>query len=54
VHVCSQRRWGYRDPESQAFIESWFRKLKERAVRRFVIPPLVTINALLSAVGVSR
>src|SRR5262249_51595494 len=27
------RRGGYRDPESQAFIESWFGKLKEREVR---------------------
>ena len=26
------RRGGYRDPESQAFIESWFGKLKERQV----------------------
>jgi putative transposase len=26
------RRGGYRDPESQAFIESWFSKLKEREV----------------------
>jgi hypothetical protein len=26
------RRGGYRDPESQAFIENWFRKLKEREV----------------------
>ncbi len=26
------RRGGYRDPESQAFIESWFSKLKERCV----------------------
>jgi putative transposase len=25
-------RRGYRDPESQAFIESWFSKLKERCV----------------------
>jgi len=25
---------GYRDPESQAFIESWFRYLKERCVWR--------------------
>src|SRR5438093_9877517 len=25
---------GYRDPESQAFIESWFGKLKERLVWR--------------------
>ena len=29
--VC-HRRGGYRDPESQAFIESWFGKLKEREV----------------------
>jgi putative transposase len=28
------RRGGYRDPESQAFIESWFGKLKERCVWR--------------------
>ena len=26
------RRGGYRDPESQAFIETWFGKLKEREV----------------------
>ncbi|MCA1701059.1 MAG: IS3 family transposase [Actinobacteria bacterium] len=31
--VC-HRRGGYRDPESQAFIESWFAKLKERCVWR--------------------
>ncbi|HEY6398477.1 MAG TPA: IS3 family transposase [Solirubrobacteraceae bacterium] len=30
----AQRRGGYRDPESQAFIESWFRYLKERCVWR--------------------
>jgi putative transposase len=30
----AQRRGGYRDPESQAFIESWFGKLKERCVWR--------------------
>ena len=28
------RRGGYRDPESQAFIESWFGKLKERCIWR--------------------
>ena len=28
----AHRRGGYRDPESQAFIESWFGKLKERCV----------------------
>jgi len=30
----THRRGGYRDPESQAFIESWFAKLKEREVWR--------------------
>ncbi len=30
----TDRRGGYRDPESQAFIESWFGTLKERLVRR--------------------
>jgi putative transposase len=28
----THRRGGHRDPESQAFIESWFGKLKEREV----------------------
>jgi putative transposase len=28
----AHRRGGYRDPESQAFIESWFGKLKERCI----------------------
>jgi hypothetical protein len=28
------RRGGYRDPESQAFIESWFGKLKQRLAWR--------------------
>lgn len=30
----AHRRGGYRDPESQAFIESWFAKLKARCVWR--------------------
>ena len=30
----THRRGGYRDPESQAFIESWFGKLKRREVWR--------------------
>ena len=30
AHGVTHRRGGYRDPESQAFIESWFGKLKER------------------------
>ena len=29
-----RRRDGYRDPESQALIESWFGKLKERLIWR--------------------
>lgn len=30
----AHRRGDYRDPESQAFIESWFSKLKERLIWR--------------------
>jgi len=33
-HGITHRRGGYRDPESQAFIESWFSKLKERCIWR--------------------
>ncbi len=33
-HGVTHRRGGYRDPESQALIESWFGKLKERLVWR--------------------
>ena len=33
-HAITHRRGGYRDPESQAFIESWFSKLKQRCVWR--------------------
>ena len=33
-HKIAHRRGGYRDPESQAFIESWFSKLKLRCVWR--------------------
>jgi putative transposase len=33
-HEVTHRRGGYRDPESQAFIESWFSKLKLRCVWR--------------------
>ena len=32
--AITHRRGGYRDPESQAFIESWFSKLKLRCVWR--------------------
>ena len=34
AHTIAHRRGGYRDPESQAFIESWFGKLKQRCVWR--------------------
>ncbi|MDQ6853141.1 MAG: integrase core domain-containing protein, partial [Actinomycetota bacterium] len=30
----THRRGGYRDPESQAFIESWFGRLKHRLIWR--------------------
>jgi transposase InsO family protein len=33
-HEITHRRDGYRDPESQAFIESWFSTLKQRCVWR--------------------
>jgi putative transposase len=33
-HGIAHRRGGYRDPESQAFIESWFSKLKQRLIWR--------------------
>ena len=33
-HGITHRRGGYRDPESQAFIESWFAKLKQRCIWR--------------------
>lgn len=33
-HEIVHRRGGYRDPESQAFIESWFSTLKQRCVWR--------------------
>jgi putative transposase len=32
--AITHRRGGYRDPESQAFIESWFSKLKQRCIWR--------------------
>jgi transposase InsO family protein len=32
--AITHRRGGYRDPERQAFIESWFSKLKQRCVWR--------------------
>ena len=42
------RRGGYRDPESQAFIESWFGKLKERLIWR---SELETLDEAREAIG---
>lgn len=33
-HGVAHRRGGYRDPEREAFIESWFSTLKRRCVSR--------------------
>jgi transposase InsO family protein len=43
------RRGGYRDPESQAFIESWFSKLKERLVWRSEFETLEEARAAIAA-----
>jgi putative transposase len=43
------RRGGYRDPESQAFIESWFGKLKEREVWRTEYETLEQARAAIAA-----
>jgi putative transposase len=43
------RRGGYRDPESQAFIESWFGKLKEREVWRAEYETLEQARAAIGA-----
>jgi putative transposase len=45
----AHRRGGYRDPESQAFIESWFSKLKERLVWRMEFETLEQLRAELVA-----
>lgn len=44
----AHRRGGHRDPESQAFIESWFGKLKERCVWR---EEFETIDQARDAIG---
>jgi len=44
----AHRRGGYRDPESQAFIESWFGKLKERLIWR---SEFETIDEAREAIG---
>ena len=45
----AHRRGGYRDPESQAFIESWFGKLKERCVWREEFETLDEARAAIGA-----
>lgn len=45
----AHRRGGYRDPESQAFIESWFSKLKERLVWRSEFETLEEARAAVAA-----
>jgi putative transposase len=45
----SHRRGGYRDPESQAFIESWFSKLKERLIWRMEFETLEQLRYELTA-----
>lgn len=45
----AHRRGGYRDPESQAFIESWFGKLKEREVWRSEYETLDDARAAIGA-----
>lgn len=43
------RRGGYRDPESQAFIESWFSKLKLRCIWREEFETLEQARAAIGA-----
>ncbi len=45
----AHRRGGYRDPESQAFIESWFRYLKERCIWRNEFETLDQARELIAA-----
>jgi putative transposase len=45
----AHRRGGYRDPESQAFIESWFRYLKERCIWRSEFETLDDARAAIAA-----
>ena len=48
-HGVAHRRGGYRDPESQAFIESWFSKLKERCVWRHEFETLDQAREVIAA-----
>ena len=45
----THRRGGYRDPESQAFIESWFRYLKQRCVWRHEFETLEQAREVIAA-----
>ena len=45
----AHRRGGYRDPESQAFIECWFRYLKERCVWRHEFETLDQAREVIAA-----
>jgi putative transposase len=45
----THRRGGYRDPESQAFIESWFSKLKLRCIWREEFETLEQARAAIGA-----
>jgi putative transposase len=45
----THRRGGYRDPESQAFIESWFRYLKERCIWRHELETLDQAREVIAA-----
>ena len=45
----AHRRGGYRDPESQAFIESWFAKLKERCFWRHEFETLDQAREVIAA-----
>jgi putative transposase len=45
----AHRRGGYRDPESQAFIESWFSKLKQRLIWRMEFETLDQLREALAA-----
>lgn len=45
----THRRGGYRDPESQAFIETWFRYLKERCAWRHEFKTLDQAREVINA-----
>jgi putative transposase len=45
----AHRRGGYRDPESQAFIESWFGKLKQRCIWRHEFETLDEAREVIGA-----